>query len=91
MKIRMLLAATVVCLSGCAPSTPMVDTPSTFTPSPSDMRDYDEYIMSMCEAQALSVTFDLVMMSPESFTVEGVESIVGYLYYNCLRDNGRGA
>ena len=71
--------------------TPEVTTPSTFTPSTSDLRAFDEYVMAMCEAQAMEVTLSLVKMSPELFTEEGVIEIMGYLYNNCLRDNGRSA
>ena len=71
--------------------TPNVTTPSTFTPSTSDLRAFDEYVMAMCEAQAMEVTLNLVKMSPELFTEEGTTSIVLYLYSNCLRDNGRSA
>lgn len=90
----LLLGMVIGALAGCAPvnTDPFAQVqPPAFTPSSSDMGAYDEHIVALCEAQAMSVTFDLVTMAPEEFTVEEVVAVVDYLYSNCLRDNGRGA
>lgn len=88
----LLVGVAIGALSGCA-TTPgnTVTPPSGPVSIYNDQSRYDESIIAMCEAQSLTVAYELVSQSPEAFTVEAVTDIVGYLYGNCLRDNGRGA
>lgn len=85
------LAFVLGTLAGCA-TTPG----NTVTPlSPSGLSEYnnhsryDDGVIAYCESISLTVAYELVAQNPEAFTVEQVTDIVGYLYGNCIRDNGR--
>lgn len=90
-SMLLIAAAGTYAMTQVEPPVQPQTTPYYFTHSTSDMSASDEYVKAMCEDEAMTVTLNLVLISPSEFTKEGVTDIVGYLYRNCIRDNGRGA